>query len=57
MDSDGRFLFANSAFHRALKYVPQDLLGSSLLTLCEYEDRPILSAALTRAIASGINHE
>lgn len=46
-----KFLYANSVWFRALNYIPQDLIGVSILDVCFEEDRGALNAAINRFIS------
>lgn len=45
LDADGRIIRANPAFAKLVQRDPDELNGMAVIDLCEYEDRPALSAA------------
>jgi len=46
LDAEGRIVRANPAFARLVGREPGDLSGVAVIELCEFEDRPALSATL-----------
>lgn len=53
IDTTIQFLYANSVFFRALNYVPQDLIGISLLDTAHPNDRSSLQSTFARIIDEG----
>jgi hypothetical protein len=47
---ESKFLYANSVWFRALNYIPQDLIGVSILDVCFEDDRDALNAAINQFI-------
>jgi len=53
LDGDGRIVRSNPAFARLVGREPADLNGVAVVELCEFDDRPSLSAALDELSRSG----
>ena len=49
MDLDGELTFASPSFERILGYTPEQIVGTSMLALTEFDDLPIATAALSAA--------
>lgn len=56
IDEDSRILYANPAIEEILGYRPEELVGSSKMTIIPERLRPVHEAALAQYVATGERH-